>query len=66
MQPRHRTSAGWEIARWWVYALVLTPFVLPFVLLAHGHINAAMVIWAFAIVVVIAVARGAKRGRPGS
>jgi hypothetical protein len=60
--PRRRRSVTWEILGRWVIALALVPVVLPVVLLAGGHITAAMLIWSIAIMTLVALVRG-RSGR---
>jgi hypothetical protein len=55
--PPRRSVTG-EILGWWVIAAALVPFVLPVVLLADGHVTAAMLIWGIVIMTVLALARG--------
>jgi len=67
MSPARRTpprrTITWEIARWWVYALLLVPVVLPVILLGGGHVTAAMLIWGIAIMTVVGLARGRSARR---
>jgi hypothetical protein len=54
--PPRRTVAGELVGRWLV-AFLLVPFVLPVILLAGGHVTAALLIWAIAIMVIMALVR---------
>jgi len=58
--PRRR-PVTWEILGRWVIALALVPVGLPLVLLSGGHVTAAMLIGAIAVMTVVALVRG----RPG-
>jgi hypothetical protein len=53
-----RRSVTREILGRWVIAVALVPFALPVILLAGGHVTAAMLIWALAIMVIVALAHG--------
>jgi len=55
--PRRRSIAGELIGRW-VIAVALVPIGLPVILLAGGHVTAAMLILGIAIMVIVALARG--------
>ena len=58
--PPRRTVTG-EILGRWAIALVLVPVILPAVLLAGGHVTAAMFIWGIVIMTVVALVRSRPR-----
>ena len=58
---RSRRTVTGEILGRWVIALVLVPVGLPVILLAGGHVTAGLLIWAIAVMTMVAIVRGARR-----